>query len=158
MVTLFIIYASFYLLKVAFKVQYEGFLNGTAGKESAANAGDCKRYGFDPWVRKITCRRKWQPTPIILPGISMDREAWKAIVHRVAKSQTHLSTHAYSHALSLMQVLLHHCNFSQHPPSKHFNITLFCHSQTLSFLYWIYFKNYMYVCVYTDKQQNITQS
>ena len=22
----------------------------------------------DPWVRKITWRRKWQPTPVILPG------------------------------------------------------------------------------------------
>ena len=24
--------------------------------------------GFDPWVRKIPWRRKWQPTPIFLPG------------------------------------------------------------------------------------------
>ena len=24
--------------------------------------------GFDPWVRKIPCRRKWQPTPVLLPG------------------------------------------------------------------------------------------
>ena len=23
---------------------------------------------FDPWVRKIPCRREWQPTPIFLPG------------------------------------------------------------------------------------------
>ena len=26
------------------------------------------RPGFDPWVRKIPWRRKWQPTPIFLPG------------------------------------------------------------------------------------------
>ena len=25
------------------------------------------RCGFDPWVRKIPWRRKWQPTPIFLP-------------------------------------------------------------------------------------------
>ena len=25
---------------------------------------------FDPWVRKITWRRKWQPTPVFLPGES----------------------------------------------------------------------------------------
>ena len=23
---------------------------------------------FDPWVRKIPWRRKWQPTPVLLPG------------------------------------------------------------------------------------------
>ena len=23
--------------------------------------------GFDPWVRKIPWRRKWQPTPVFLP-------------------------------------------------------------------------------------------
>ena len=26
--------------------------------------------GFDPWVRKIPWRRKWQPTPAFLPGKS----------------------------------------------------------------------------------------
>ena len=32
-----------------------------------ANAGDMN-HGFDPWVRKIPWRRKWQPTPVFLPG------------------------------------------------------------------------------------------
>ena len=27
-----------------------------------------KRPGFDPWVGKILWRRKWQPTPVFLPG------------------------------------------------------------------------------------------
>ena len=26
------------------------------------------RYGFNPWVRKMPWRRKWQPTPVFLPG------------------------------------------------------------------------------------------
>ena len=30
----------------------------------------CKRPGLNPWVRKIPWRRKWQPTPIFLPGES----------------------------------------------------------------------------------------
>jgi len=25
---------------------------------------------FNPWVGKIPCRRKWQPTPVFLPGES----------------------------------------------------------------------------------------
>ena len=30
----------------------------------------CRRPGFDPWVRKIPWRRKWQPSPVFLPGKS----------------------------------------------------------------------------------------
>ena len=36
-------------------------------------AGDM-RLAFDPWVRKIPWRRKWQPTPIFLPGESHGQE------------------------------------------------------------------------------------
>ena len=38
----------------------------------------------------------WQPTPVLLPGESMDRGAWWATVQRVAQSRTQLkqvSTH-----------------------------------------------------------------
>ena len=28
----------------------------------------CGRLGFDPWVGMIPWRRKWQPTPVFLPG------------------------------------------------------------------------------------------
>ena len=28
----------------------------------------CRRHRFNPWVRKIPWRRKWQPTPIFLLG------------------------------------------------------------------------------------------
>ena len=38
-----------------------------SGKESACQ---CSRRRFDPWVRKIPWSRKWQPTPIFLPGKS----------------------------------------------------------------------------------------
>ena len=37
------------------------------GKESTCQ---CGRHGFDLWVRKIPWRRKWQPTPVFLPGKS----------------------------------------------------------------------------------------
>ena len=30
----------------------------------------CGRPGFDPWVRKIPWRQKWQPTPVLVPGKS----------------------------------------------------------------------------------------
>ena len=33
-------------------------------------ACQCRRHGFDPWVRKIPWGRAWQPTPVFLPGES----------------------------------------------------------------------------------------
>ena len=43
----------------------KGFLGGSDGKESICQ---CRRHGFDPWVGKIPWRRKWQATPVFLPG------------------------------------------------------------------------------------------
>ena len=36
----------------------------------------CRTLGFNPWVREIPWRRKWQPIPVFLPETSMDRGAW----------------------------------------------------------------------------------
>ena len=33
--------------------------------------------GFDPWVGRIPWRRKWQPTPVFLPGKS---HGWRSLV------------------------------------------------------------------------------
>ena len=35
-------------------------------------------------------RRKWQPTPVFLPGKSQGREAWWAAIYGVAQSRTRL--------------------------------------------------------------------
>ena len=47
---------------------FMGFPSGAVGKESACQCMRCKRCGFSPWVRKIPCRREWQPTPVFLSG------------------------------------------------------------------------------------------
>ena len=41
-----------------------------SGREFACQCRWHKRGGFNPWVRKIPWRRKWQPTPVFLPGES----------------------------------------------------------------------------------------
>ena len=41
-------------------------------------------------------RRKWQPTPVFLPGESQGREAWWAAIYGVAQSQTQLKRHSSS--------------------------------------------------------------
>ena len=38
------------------------------GKESTCQCKRHKRHGFSPWIWKIAQRRKWQHTPIFLPG------------------------------------------------------------------------------------------
>ena len=44
-----------------------GFPGVAVSKELACQ---CKRHGFNPWVRKIPWNRKWQPTPVFLSGKS----------------------------------------------------------------------------------------
>ena len=50
------------------------------------------------WFR----RRQWHPTPVLLPGKSMDWGVWWAVVHGVAKSWTWLNDFTFTfhfHAL-----------------------------------------------------------
>ena len=54
-------------------------------------AQKCRNPGFSPWVGKIPWRRKWQPPPVHLLGKSIDRGAWWATAHGVAKARTRLS-------------------------------------------------------------------
>ena len=71
-----------------------GFPNGSVVKNPPVSEGEAG----DPWVVKIPWRTKWQPTPVFLPGESMDRGVWWTAVYGVAQSQTQLkqlSTHAY---------------------------------------------------------------
>ena len=46
------------------------FPGGSVVKESAFQCRRCRRHWFNPWVRKIPWRRKWQPAPVFLPGKS----------------------------------------------------------------------------------------
>ena len=53
---------SFYLVDIRL-----GLPCWLSGKEPTCR---CGRHGFNPWVRKIPWRRKWQPIPVFLPGKS----------------------------------------------------------------------------------------
>ena len=44
-------------------------------KNPPANAGDVKRREFDPWVRKIPWKKKWQPIPVFLSGESFGQRS-----------------------------------------------------------------------------------
>ena len=50
------------------KTKISGLPGGSVVKNLPAYAAEKLR--FNPWVRKIPWRRKWQPTPVFLPGKS----------------------------------------------------------------------------------------
>ena len=43
----------------------------------------CQRQGFNPWVRKIPWKRKWQPLQYSCLENPLDRGDWRATVQRV---------------------------------------------------------------------------
>ena len=59
-----------------------GFPRSFSDEESACQCRSCR---FDPRVRKIPWRRKWQPTPVVLLGESHGQRSWWAIAHGVTK-------------------------------------------------------------------------
>ena len=46
----------------------QGFPGSTGDKESYCQSKRHKKCKFSPWVGKIQYSRKWQPTPVLLPG------------------------------------------------------------------------------------------
>ena len=57
-------------------------------KNPPASSGCCKRHRFDPWVWKMSGGRQGNSLQYSCLEGPMDRGAWQATVHRVAKSQT----------------------------------------------------------------------
>ena len=66
-----------------------GFPSGASVKNLPANAGDI-RDGFNTWIGKMPWRSAWQPSQYSCLENPMDRGAWQAMVHRVAKTHTWL--------------------------------------------------------------------
>ena len=57
-------------------------------KNLPADAGDRRDVGSILGSGRSPTGGNWQPSPVFLPGESMDRGAWWATVHRVAESNT----------------------------------------------------------------------
>ena len=61
------------LLKVALLHSSIGLPRCHSGKDSTCQCRRHRRHrrqGLDPWLGKILCSRKWQPTPVFVPGKS----------------------------------------------------------------------------------------
>ena len=70
-----------------------GFPGSARGKEPACQ---CRGHGFDPWIGKILWRR-WQSTPVFLPGKSHGQRSLEGYSPWSQKSWTRLSTHTHTH-------------------------------------------------------------
>ena len=47
-----------------------GIMRRVYNREGFPDGSVAKKCGFSPWVGKILWRRRWQPTPVFLPGKS----------------------------------------------------------------------------------------
>jgi len=79
----------------------KGFPRWQSGKESACQYRGHKRCEVKPWVGKIPWRRKWQPTPVILPEKSHRQRSlagYSPWGHKESDMTEQLSTVYHTHA------------------------------------------------------------
>ena len=89
-----------FLLYISQLVFGTGFLGGSMVESTC----QCRRHQFDPWVWKMPWRRKWQPTPVLLPGKSHGQRSlasyspWgrKRVRDDLATKQQHMSVVPHS--------------------------------------------------------------
>ena len=89
------------------------FPGSSASKESTCPCRRHKRHEFKPWVRKISWRRKWQPTPVFSTGKFHEQRCLVGhTVHAVAESDmterehkcacVRTPTHIHSHTHNVL--------------------------------------------------------
>ena len=61
------------------------FCRGFPGGSVEESAYQCRRRGFNPWIRKISWRRKWQSNPGKKLENSRDGGAWQSAVQGIHK-------------------------------------------------------------------------
>ena len=86
------------VMKILYALSVQGLSRWLSGKEFTCQCRSCRRCGFDP--RFPPGGGNGNPLQNSCLGNPMDRGAWPATVHGVAKSQTSLSTRAHTPACS----------------------------------------------------------
>ena len=85
---------------------------------------EMQRHRLDPWVRKIPWRRKWQPTPVFLPGESHGQrslEGYSSWGHKELDVTEHLT-------LSLLLCGMHCCSIADLAKNKKEEVPWILHS------------------------------
>ena len=75
-----------------------------SGKESACQCRRCKTREFNPWVGQIPWSRKWQPTPVCLPGKSHAQRSLHGYSPQGCKeSDMSENTHTHTHITQMVK-------------------------------------------------------
>ena len=80
------------------KIEVLTYLGLQSGIESACQRRRCKRCGFNRWVRRTPWSRKWQPTPVFLPGESRGQRSlagYSSLGHKESDTTEWAGSHAY---------------------------------------------------------------
>ena len=72
-------------------------------KESPCQCRRHKRHVFNPWVRKISWRRKWHSTPVSLAWEILGSEETGRLQSIGLESRTRLSLHAHTHVSGVLE-------------------------------------------------------
>ena len=79
-----------------------------SGTESVCQCRRFRRCGFSPWVGKISWRRKWQSTPVFLPG-EFHGQRSLAVYSPWDREESDVTKHTYTHDKSS-----HHFKLKDH--------------------------------------------
>ena len=71
-------------------------------------------------------RRRWHPTSVLLPENHMNRGAWWAAVHGIAKSQTRLSDFTFPFPFHALEKEIILPTLRLHWPSKGYKLHIIC--------------------------------
>ena len=85
------------------------FPGGASGKELACQCRRHKRPRFNPCVGKIPWRRKWQPTPVFMPGESHGQRSLVGYGPQGLKEMdmTKVTQHTHIRISTIFQILPH---------------------------------------------------
>ena len=88
----------FFFFFLLYFLLYQGFSRWYSGKEPPCQYKSCQSHGFNPWVGKIPCKRKWQPTAVFLPGKSHRQRSlmgYSPQGHKESDTTEQLSIHTH---------------------------------------------------------------
>ena len=88
---------------------YICFPGSSSGKEPTCQCRRHKRHGFNPWIRKIPWRRKWQPPLVFLPGESLGQKILRGYSPQGHKESDLGCMHAY-----IYQIFFIHASIDGH--------------------------------------------
>ena len=83
-------------------IMYDMIKNLGLSKSFPGGSGVCLQCGtpgFEPWVGKIPWRRKWQSTPVLLPGKSHGQGSLGRLQSMGSQSWTRLSNFTFTFML-----------------------------------------------------------